>query len=726
MNPNFSLEEQIVQLKGLNSSLRKKNTYQEKLQILDALPTVKNFLQLPSPVLKFIKRLTPECEYVIKSIIALGQGPIVFNAVHGDENIFQRMLQLLEQLLEIEEFYQHLGGIIGYHLRVIELIVCQQKAGSEVLENTRYIHPEGLFLGDDRAELRQAVRSGIENTPRIGVIYPLGGAGDRLNLTDPSTGEHLPAALLNFLGFTLLEGLIRELQSREYLYFKLFGEQTLTPIAIMTSVEKNNHLQILKLCKEHNWFGRPSESFYLFIQPVVPVITIEGYWSLSAPLTLTLKPCGHGVLWKLAEDQGVLTWLESLGRQHCLIRQINNPIAGIDLSLFALLGFGCHEKKDFGFLSCERLLNSDEGTDVLIEMQKGQDYEYCLTNIEYTDFTKRGIGEIPSSEGSPYSIYPTNTNILFANISAIRRSLKICPIPGQLVNMKHKVSYIDPQGQQHWILGGRLESTMQNIADYLVDRFPRRLEKEEYKSALRTFVVYNKRIKTISTTKKSYLSAESPNGTPEQTYYDLLSNHVELFKLCGFKLPEWSNFEDYMKHGPACILLYHPALGPLFSVIAQKIRLGEIALWSELQLEIAEVDIEGLTLNGSLLIESASPLGSIQPEGILNYGRESRCSLKRLTVRNKGLNRKKRQHYWQNELVREECVKIFLHEGAEFHAEGVTLEGSHMFEVPAYHRLILRLQSNGEWTMELFPLNQPTWCWHYSFDEQNSILLTKL
>lgn len=493
----------------------------------------------------------------------------------------------------------------------------------------------------------------------------------------------------------------------------------------MTSVEKNNHHHILNICKELHWFGRPSDSFYFFIQPVVPVITIDGNWSLAAPLTLTLKPCGHGVLWKLAAEQGVLNWFESLGRHHCLIRQINNPVAGTDHSLFALTGIGCHENKYFGFLSCERLLNSDEGTDVLIETQKEKGVEYCLTNIEYTDFIKRGIGEHPSAPGSPYSLYPTNTNILFADLSAIREGLKICPIPGQLVNMKHKVSYIDPQGHQHWVLGGRLESTMQNIADYMVDLFPRRLRKEEYRKALKTFIIYNKRSKTISTTKNLYLSDKPPQGTPEQTYYDLLSNHAELFRLCHFKLPEWRTFDDSIKHGPSCLILFHPALGPLYSVIAQKIRQGQMALGSELQMEIAEIDIEDLTLEGSLLIEAASPLGCVQKDGTLSYGRESRCSLKKLTVRNKGINQKAVQQYWKNELLRDEYVKIILHEGAEFHAEGLTLLGTRTFEVPSHHRLVLRMDPDGQVRGELTPIDQPTWSWHYSFNDQNRVCLTK-
>jgi hypothetical protein len=721
-----SLKDKIAQLQDLLASLNKENHYFDKLAILNALPVVQEYIQQSGSIQDFLKILTPESEFAMKAIIAIGQAPVVFNTKNLGDEIFKKLVILLEQLLDIECFYSSLGGIVGYHLTVLQLIYNQLSSTAPTFNRTHYLQPEGLYIGKAMPEVRQAVRWGIENTKRIAIIYPLGGAGDRLNLKDEATGVPLPAALLPFLGRTLLEGMLRDLQAREYLYFKLFGEQLITPIAIMTSIEKNNHLHILNICKSCQWFGRPSEKFYFFTQPLVPVLTIEGDWSLSAPLTLTLKPCGHGVLWKLAEEQGIFNWLESQGRHQCLIRQINNPLAGTDNGLFALIGIGCHQQKAFGFLSCERLLNSDEGTNVLIENHSKEGYDYCLTNIEYPEFAQRGIGEVPAQPGSCFSIYPTNTNILFADLHSIREVLKVCPIPGKLINMKSKVSYIDPQGQLSYVQGGRLESTMQNIADHIVDHFPYQLHREEYRSALRTFIVYNQRCKTISTTKKSYKPGESPVATPEQAFYDLLSNHYSLFKQCQFELPEWRKIEEHLLQGPACILLFHPALGPLYSIIEQKIRKGRLLCGAELQLEIAEVDIEDLSLEGSLLIEAISPLGTCQTSGLLQYGQESRCTLQHVTIRNRGIDRTVEHQYWKNIIKRHEVVEIILHEGAEFHAEDISLEGSHRFEVPAHHRLVLLPESKGGWKEELLPIEKPTWYWRYTFDSQNAIQLKKV
>lgn len=44
--------------------------------------------------------------------------------------------------------------------------------------------------------------------------------------------------------------------------------------------------------------------------------------------------------------------------------------------------------------------------------------------------------------------------------------------------------------------------------------------------------------------------------------------------------------EEYLGKGPGFIFLYHPALGPLWDVIAQKIRGGALMHGSELVLEV--------------------------------------------------------------------------------------------------------------------------------------------
>ena len=115
-------------------------------------------------------------------------------------------------------------------------------------------------------------------------------------------------------------------------------------------------------------------------QPLVPVISEEGNWVSESPFTLCTKPGGHGVLWLLAQKEGILEELAHRGRRFALIRQINNPVAGTDNTLLALAGAGVSQNKTFGFVGCQRLVKAAEGMDLLIQ-RKSKKKLYILFEI---------------------------------------------------------------------------------------------------------------------------------------------------------------------------------------------------------------------------------------------------------------------------------------------------------------------------------------------------------
>ena len=127
----------------------------------------------------------------------------------------------------MEKFYHEIGGLVGYHLRMQQLLFSSDESKAA---KTQYHPPQGIDISQDTEEVRQAIIDGIAHLEEMGELYPLGGAADRLRLIDEKTGVALPAARLPFRGKTLLEGLIADLQSREYLYYKLFGEKVITPV----------------------------------------------------------------------------------------------------------------------------------------------------------------------------------------------------------------------------------------------------------------------------------------------------------------------------------------------------------------------------------------------------------------------------------------------------------------------------------------------------------------
>lgn len=634
--------------------------------------------EYPSKILQtYCHGLQPECLVVIKSLIAAGQGENLFSRLDELPEPFEALRSLVQSLIPVEKFYEPIGGLVGYHLVVLQLILQKQ-----IEHEMRYLKPEEVDISKETPEVLKFIRQGIEALPQMAEIYPVGGAGDRLNLVDEASGEPLPAGQLLFMGRTLLEGLVRDLQAREWLVEKLNQKTVITPILLMTSDEKHNDQRMREICERNAWFGRPKESFFFINQPLVPVITSDGVWALKAPLQLLTKPGGHGAIWKLAIDSGAIEWLKGQNRTHALVRQINNPIAGTDAGLLAFVGVGIAQKKAFGFASCSRLLNTAEGMVVLVE----EGGHYHLGCVEYTDFAKHGIEDVPDRPGSPYSAFPANTNLLFVDIDVVEEAAGKNPIPGMLINLKTKNS--------DGTASCRLESLMQAVADEIVDPDPK---------ALRSYLTHNTREKTISVTKQSHEPGKSVVGTPEGALYDQLKNARELLRKCEMGAPGLSSFGE-----PPFLFSYHPALGPLYSIISQKVLGGELMPGAELQLEIAELLLHSCRIQGSLLIRAES-------------FKRGRCYLYNVVVRNKGIDRSQKNIYWKNQIKRHEAFEIILQGESEFFAEDLELDGDHKIEVPHGHRTIA-YKKEGRIFFRTEKIATPSWSWNYSFHGDSIVL----
>ncbi|KAI5055644.1 hypothetical protein GOP47_0029165 [Adiantum capillus-veneris] len=657
---------------------------------------------------------------------------------------------LIQTLHRIELFYNSIGGIIGYQATALELIKrtaseeashkSRQLNGTSHFDKsttTRFAAPVGPDLARDKDYALQAAAWGLNALPEMGEIYPLGGAGDRLGLVDEVTGECLPVAMLPYCGRTLLEGLIRDLQAREFLHFKVSGKQDIVPVAIMTSAAKKNHQLVTRLCESKGWFGRQKSNFFLFEQPLIPAVAAEdGRWPISEPLVPILKPGGHGVIWKLASDKGVFDWFFKKGRKAAIVRQISNPIAATDVTLLALAGVGHRHNKKFGFASCERKVGAAEGVNVLIERSTKNGWEYAITCIEYTEFNKLGIPDVPVSPGSMQAQYPANTNVLYVDLPSVEKiaSSPSCQsLPGMILNLKKPIVYEDYLGATHRTYAGRVECTMQNVADFLLNKFSSRMKPAQHDS-LDTFVVYNQRRKVTSSAKRQRKPADfSLHQTPDGSFLDVTRNAHELLTSCNMEMPMIESIECYLEFGPPFIALLHPAIGPLWSITQQKIHGGGLTRGSELQLEIAEIFWRDVQLDGSLLVLAENIVGSMEEcengEKMLLYGKRcGRCKLERVSIQNKGVDWNSKDNiYWQHKVSRLESTKIVLHGHSEFEAQDVILQGSHTFEVPDGFRMRVMHGSEGI-VRDLHPLPvgasaSGSWQWQYKLQDRGYVKL---
>lgn len=554
--------------------------------------------------------------------------------VIGQQNLLtsNRLKSFVNLLQCLDETYASIGGLIGYHLRVVMALNAKDNAGEKV---KKYTPPDVIDLSQKNDKLLNYVLIGLKNLPNIAELYPLGGAGDRLDLRASLTKEPLPVACLSFLGMSLLERLVCDVQAKEHLYFKVFGKKIIVPIALMTSDQKNNDKYIRQILEKNGYFGRPKDSFRLFKQPEVPVITSQGQWKVKDDGQLVLKPGGHGLIWKLAEENGIFDWFASLGVKKVLVRQINNPIVGLDYVSLAFSGVGFSSGKHFGFAACKRRVGAKEGILSLVSEEKKEPF---LTNIEYTKILE--TQEVLDSED--VAEFPANTNTLFADIAAISKVLKKHTLPGLLVNSK-KIIDRTPQGH--------LETSMQNIADSI-----------PYEQI---FVTKSERLKTISATKRKFKEGDLYLETPQGGYQDYLQNKRELMKLCGFNVPQFFHID------------LHPSVGPLYSIIQQKLKKGSLDRSSYLKIWLSEVDIDGLCLKGSLSIQGDHPFGA------------SACQLKNVTIANRGIDKRTECDAWSSGLNHLECCSFFLEENSELIVENAHIEGAFTLRVPSNFRYIV-------------------------------------
>ncbi len=266
---------------------------------------------------------------------------------------------------------------------------------------------------------------------------------------------------------------------------------------------------------------------------------------------------------------------------------------------------------------------------------------------------------------------------------------------------------------------------MQNIADVMTNRLTMPITDEKLQK-LDTFVLVNERAKTISVTKKAF-DGKDIAETPEGAFYDLVQENLALLKnVCQFSVPETISPQEYVKTGPSALFLYHPALGPLYSIIGQKIQGGTLLANSELQIEAQEVYMRDIQVDGSMRIFAQNVCGSMNKKRHIRSfdGNVGSVHFENVRVYNKGIDRTKRNEFWSGNIQRNEACEIILEGNSEIRAKDVTLTGSQKIIVPDGKRCVLTQNPDGSIQKTLEPLTNPI-RFTYTQDEQGRITLSR-
>lgn len=617
---------------------------------------------------------------VILSVIALEQSSLLFQDPDSLVGGWSKWHGLIERLKEVEKFYKPIGGLVGYHHEVlVRLAIHLGLKPPHPKETFTYEKPPRIDIRTMSPQVKELILCGLNNWEKVAMMMPIGGAGDRLGLEDEK-GHPLPASFLPFEGKTLLEGLVVDIEAIESLVLKTTGKKCITPIALMTSDEKNNHNLIEQFLKDNHYFGRPQESIRLFRQKMVPVVTEEGMWAMNGPLEPMLKPGGHGALWRSCEVHGILDWLEKLGKTHALIRQVNNPIASTDVNFLALAGYGLKHPIAMVMLTCERLVHSSEGVNVLrVRAEEGKTF-HSITNVEYTDFAQENIQDVPEATGSPYSAFSSNTNLFLIEFKALKTALAKEPFPGMILNLKSKTP-IRIGEQIELLRTGRLESMMQNIADAI---------ETDSTQAPAQALLFAERSKVISVAKKKQPENGFALETPASAFYDRQKMFRDLLATkCSIHLPLLSGPVEYFHKLPPILMHLDPRLGPLHSLISQRIQGGTLSLGSFLQLHLQHFICRDIYLDGALDIEAR--------QIDQNY-----VYLNRVSIVNAGWiqDRVSCEQLWQKLSVPQKRCRVVLEGKSAFVARQVVIESDRDWVVKDGKMLLVSGDSRGEVIVE--------------------------
>jgi UDP-N-acetylglucosamine pyrophosphorylase len=587
----------------------------------------------PIEISPLLELLSEQDQQLVLSLIKIKQFHLVTHLLKNPKS------SIFTNLAEIDRFYQKSGGIEGYHGLVMQLLKKDTNA-------CQFIHqPVYTTITEKNPAVESAIDCGLEHLKDFCEIYVVGGAADRMGFFHEKTHEPMPAAAFLFMGKPLLEHLIDDLKAREYLYFQKFNEKIITPICLLTSDEKNNYQRIVSLLEENDYFGRPKESFIFIRQPMVPSVDLEGMWAISSDGNLVLKPSGHGALWNACCEQKIFSKLFEQNKKYGLIRQINNPIAGIDYNLLAFAGMCLLKQKKFGFFVTRRKKGNPEGAIVFKIKEKGQENFKIATNVEYCSLENETLSED----------FPANTNLLFVDLKAAEKAAIQQPFCGAILNFKS----LDPKAS------ARLELSMQNLSDSFLDEV---LDfQHEHKDVL---LVMQERNKAISTIKKLRLDFIEQHETPLRAFYDLFLAHEALFKEnCSFKLPIWDKKFETLMNRPPYLVFFNALLGPMFSDIAKKINRWHLENHAYIDLQLAKAKIQKIKIDGALNIQD------------LSEDQSGYCHMENVYISNQGFDYDFFDPFFNKKRLFKESLDITLKKNSCLFIVDSEFVGSHKIEV---------------------------------------------
>lgn len=550
-----------------------------------------------------LQDLSPQDQETLRRVESLGQGHLV---AHWSEpaTSTRNKQRLLEQFRGLDAAYP--GGMSRY-IENARALLDAARRGDNPFEGFVPHVPEGvaLTLGDD--DFLRAEHKGLHAVNRCAFVLVAGGLGERLGFSGIKIA--LPAETATGRCFMQLYAeYILALQRRGN---ELSGGQHRDiPLAIMTSDDTHEATRTLLL--DNDYFGLGSGQVTLLKQEkVASIMDATPRLALDADdrFQIQTKPHGHGDVHSLLYQSGLASrWLDA-GVRHVVFFQDTNALAMNVVP--ATLGVSIERELEVNSIVVPR--RAGEAVGGLVRLERG---DTALTvNVEYNQLdpllraTTQPDGDVPDETGS--SPFPGNTNVLVMALEPYTRTLEKTggSVP-EFVNPKYvdeeRVSFKSPT---------RLECMMQD--------YPKLLPS----GALVGFTQFERDVCFSAVKNSLHVAAERQRqGLPAEAAAtgeaDLYALYRKLLRVAGAKV-EPATASSY--RGVEAELLPIASLSPALSMpldrLSRRIRDVRISARSTLVLDADDVEIDGLDLDGALIVRAVPG---------------ARVVIRRLTVRNEG------------------------------------------------------------------------------------------
>ena len=153
----------MKKIADLKRKLQQAGSVDEKISVLDQEPAVISFLKKQGPRFPFLLQGDRDRELVVKQLIAIGQ----VDKILGDAATFQAQI---EKLLKVELFYREMGGILGYHEKVLSLL---KQGPTPSSSSSLYHSPSFLDISAPTEAVEEMIAWGIEGLAELAELYPL-------------------------------------------------------------------------------------------------------------------------------------------------------------------------------------------------------------------------------------------------------------------------------------------------------------------------------------------------------------------------------------------------------------------------------------------------------------------------------------------------------------------------------------------------------------------------